>query len=105
MRTRIKTWNSTLIEHAQKFSEKHDDVRVRIYDAAAVFTRALDDPKKYGFKDCTSKFMLSDAEEESCIWYDDLHPTSAMHKILAADLAKFLTEEEFLERSETGAEP
>jgi phospholipase/lecithinase/hemolysin len=102
---RIKAWNSNLIEYAQKFSEKHGDVRVRIYDAAALFTRVLDDPKKYGFKDSTSKFMLSDAEEESCIWYDDLHPTSAMHKILAADLARFLTEEEFPERSEKGAEP
>ena len=92
MRMRIKTWNSTLIEYSQKFSEKHDDVQVRIYDVAAVLTRVLDDPEKYGFKDSTSKFMLSDAEEESCIWYDDLHPTSAIHKILAADLAKFLTE-------------
>ena len=102
---RIKAWNSNLIEYAQKFCEKHDDVRVRIYDAAAVFTRVLDDPKKYGFKDSTSKFMLSDAEEEDCIWYDGFHPTSGMHKILAADLAKFLTEEELLERPEETAEP
>ena len=34
--------------------------------------------------------MLSKAREEECIWYDHIHPTRAMHRIVAEDLYKEL---------------
>ena len=49
----------------------------------------LDNPKKYGFRNGTST-----GDSKECVWQDILHPTSAMHKVIAADVAKFLTDEE-----------
>lgn len=93
LRARINAWNQILIETAENFREKYTDVQVRIFDFSAPFMKVLDDPKKYGFKDNTTMFIRSMAEMEECIWYDELHPTTGMHKIVAAELAKFLTEE------------
>ena len=36
------------------------------------------------------KFMMSLAREEECIWYDELHPTSAFYKVLTEDLYEVL---------------
>ena len=33
-------------------------------------------------------------DEEKCVWQDMLHPTCAMHRVIAADVARFLTDEE-----------
>lgn len=90
---RIETWNLALTESTNEFQRKHNDVRVKVYDAARLFNAVLDEPKNYGFQDSSTKFLMSNAKEEECIWYDGLHPTSALYKVLAADLAKFLTEE------------
>jgi hypothetical protein len=35
--------------------------------------------------------MMSEAREEECIWYDQLHPTSGLYKVLAEDLYEVLT--------------
>ena len=36
------------------------------------------------------KFMMSMAREEECIWYDALHPTSTLYKVLTEDLYEVL---------------
>lgn len=77
------------MEFVNGFQQNHQDVSVRVYDAAGLFAEVLDNPIEYGFKD-----SISAGDSEDCIWFDYLHPTSAMHKILAADVAKFLTVEE-----------
>jgi len=41
---RVQTWNTSLLDESRKFREKHPDVKVKIYDAWAVFTRVLDEP-------------------------------------------------------------
>jgi phospholipase/lecithinase/hemolysin len=89
LRSRINEWNTSLVEFANKFRNSHDDVDVAIYDAAGLFNEVLDNPTKYGFKNGTS---MGDSKEN--VWQDILHPTSAMHKVIAADVAKFLTNEE-----------
>jgi len=91
LRTRVQTWNSKLHEHAQTFRDDHPDANVRVFDAGGVFAKVLDSPKEYGFKDSLTQYMLSEAVEEECIWYDELHPTSKMYKIVAGELAEFLT--------------
>jgi phospholipase/lecithinase/hemolysin len=48
------------------------------------FNRILDDPTAHGFE--TSDPTTSGGG----IWFDALHPTSAVHKILAEDIGKFL---------------
>jgi len=68
-------------------SRKHTlDVVIGVYDAAALFNDALDNPKKYGFKN-----GISQGDSRECIWRDSLHPTMAMHKVVAADVIRFLT--------------
>jgi phospholipase/lecithinase/hemolysin len=49
----------------------------------------LDNPTKYGFRNGTSR-----GDSKKCVWQDILHPTTAMHMVIAADVAKFLTHEE-----------
>jgi phospholipase/lecithinase/hemolysin len=84
---RIDEWNAKLPELAEVFKRAHPGVAIAIYNAHALFTKVLDKPDEYGFKDA---FSIGDSDDK-CIWKDELHPTSAMHKVLAADIAEFLT--------------
>jgi hypothetical protein len=54
-----------------------------IYSSYDTFTRVLCDPISHGF-------IFEDVTKEGGIWYDHLHPTSAMHDIIAKDIAQFL---------------
>jgi phospholipase/lecithinase/hemolysin len=57
-----------------------------IYSSYDTFTRVLRDPVSHGF-------AAEDATKEGGgIWYDHLHPTSAMHDVVARDIARFLGE-------------
>lgn len=51
-----------------------------LYDSWSFMTKVLETPAQYGFKNET-------CIGEGCIWWDDEHPTSAFHNLLAADLA------------------
>ena len=68
------------------FKEKHDDIFLEIYDTATIFNAVQGDIEKYD---------LVDTDDESTdlghrIWYDGFHASTAMHKILASDVALFL---------------
>jgi hypothetical protein len=82
---RIAQWNSALPHFVNGFLSNHSDIAVAVYDAHKLFTEVLDNPTKYGFRDAISQCHKSD-----CIWADDIHSTFATHKIVAADLARFL---------------
>lgn len=90
IRLKIQTWNNTLISKSQKFHSTHPDVHIKIYDSFALFNRVIDEPWTYGFKSPNKKFMGSEAREEDCIWYDALHPTTALYKVLTEDLYEVL---------------
>jgi lysophospholipase L1-like esterase len=87
LNSNIVGWNTKLAEHVKTFKMKHPDITIGIYDAHALFTKVLDNPQEYGFQDA-----YSSGDSDKYIWKDQLHPTSAMHKVIAADVAKFLTE-------------
>ena len=78
-----------MVEFANEFRKSHDDADVAIYDAAGLFNEVLNNPTKYGFINGTST-----GDSKKCVWEDMLHPTTAMHEVIAADVAKFLTDEE-----------
>ena len=69
----------------RKMLDHTDLVAAVVYDTHALFTEVLNEPGKWGFKD-----NLSKCHDWDCIWDDDLHPTFAMHKVVAKDLAAFL---------------
>ena len=58
-----------------------------VYSSYDTFTRVLDDPELHGFtpEDVSKK--------GGAIWRDDLHPTSAMHAIIANDMAQLLNKQ------------
>jgi phospholipase/lecithinase/hemolysin len=58
---------------------------MRIYDSWSFFTTILDNPQEYGFVDSTCI-----GHEQGCLWWDDFHPVSAFHNLLAADVGRFL---------------
>jgi phospholipase/lecithinase/hemolysin len=87
LRSQIGDWNVALAELATRFRQFHTDVDVLVYDVAALFAEVLDHPTKYGFRNASSY------GGEDCVWLDILHPTSAMHKVIAADVARFLSVE------------
>lgn len=83
--SRIANWNTQLQAFALGLDRRyHGSVSVSVYDVAALFTKVLDNPIGYGFKDATSMC------EHQCIWYDDLHPTCNLHKIVAQRFGDFL---------------
>jgi len=81
-----KDWNKALAETVRQFANAHypEEITAMIYSSYDTFTRVLDDPISYGF-------TFEDVRKEGGgIWYDNLHPTSRMHDIIAADMAQFL---------------
>ena len=81
-----KDWNKALSKTVRQFANTHypEEITAMIYSSYDTFTRVLDDPISYGF-------TFEDVRKEGGgIWYDNLHPTSRMHDIIAADMAQFL---------------
>ncbi|EMD32722.1 hypothetical protein CERSUDRAFT_99099 [Gelatoporia subvermispora B] len=77
-------WNKHLREAVEAFSAAHPDAWAVVFSSWDTISRVLDDPVEHGF-----------SEEDVClaggaIWYDYLHPTSAVHDLIAWDLAAFL---------------
>jgi phospholipase/lecithinase/hemolysin len=80
-------WNTKLKEYVFAFHKRHWDAHVVVYDASALFDKVIEEPKKYGFEDPMAK-----CRRRECIWSDGFHITTAMHKVVAEDLAGFLSD-------------
>ena len=81
----VADWNFNLPQVVDHWKRKHRDVRTAAYDTTYVFAEALDDPTRHGFRNATE--VCGDG---GCIWNDDLHPSFALHRLLAARLASWL---------------
>ncbi|KAI0669360.1 hypothetical protein C8Q78DRAFT_1070881 [Trametes maxima] len=81
----ITTWNSTLLEAAEKFSADHADATVLVWSSWKLFTELLASPQSYGFGEGEA------AKEEGDIFMDGLHPTSQVHRLVAEQLLDFLS--------------
>ncbi len=82
--TSYETWNTRLLMSTREFGAAHPDATIMICSAKAVFNAILDFPEDYGFQASDSRAASGG------IWYDHLHPTSAMHEHVASHLADFL---------------
>jgi len=80
-----KDWNKYLAETVHQFANDNlEEITAMTYSSYDTFTHVLDDPISY-------RFMSEDVRKEAGgIWYDDLHPTSRMHNVIAADIVQFL---------------
>ena len=84
----FKTWNEQLGKYVRVFANSHpNEITAMIYSSHGTFTRVLDAPESHGF-------ALEDTDKKGGgIWRDDLHPTSAMHNIIAKDIARLLEDQ------------
>ncbi|KAA1471102.1 hypothetical protein DENSPDRAFT_837027 [Dentipellis sp. KUC8613] len=82
--TIYEIWNMTLNRRAEAFVSSHPDATVMVFSAWDTFTHVLDDPSVCGFAPDSGRKAGGD------IWFDHLHPTSAMHRILADNIFQFL---------------
>nr|AFT91369.1 hypothetical protein [Aspergillus rugulosus] len=81
----IKEFNRHLLNAVEQWQLANPDSTMATYDAWSFFTQILDSPQGYGFVD--SKCI---GARKRCVWWDDFHPVSALHRLLAADIGKFL---------------
>ncbi|KDQ09428.1 carbohydrate esterase family 16 protein [Botryobasidium botryosum FD-172 SS1] len=80
----FEAWNASLAAHIEEFATDYPDTSVFLFKAWDTFTRVLDDPVAHGFKTGDTR------RKGGGIWVDQLHPTSAMHEVVAQDMAIFL---------------
>ncbi|KAL4885403.1 hypothetical protein BJY04DRAFT_214201 [Aspergillus karnatakaensis] len=81
----IDAYNRKLLIALVDWQTHQTDVTVRGYDAWTFMTNVLDRPREYGFFSGTCM-------GEGCVWWDDYHPRSAFHELLAEDVALLLRE-------------
>jgi phospholipase/lecithinase/hemolysin len=80
-------WNRLLGKAIDAFELKHPYSTAFEFSSHDTFTRILDDPVKFGFKE------EDESAEGGGIWVDHLHPTSAIHAIVAEEIEAFLREQ------------
>ncbi|KAG9021130.1 hypothetical protein FS837_007551 [Tulasnella sp. UAMH 9824] len=85
---RCRIWNETLTSRAQNdFAQAHPDASIFVFDARSVFEQMLADPAKYGF---SAKAGRGYDQE---MYWDAIHPMTAVHRIVAKAVADFLAGE------------
>ncbi|KAH8116773.1 hypothetical protein DFH11DRAFT_1505240 [Phellopilus nigrolimitatus] len=77
-------WNAALRSRAKNFQSAHPDCTTLIFSAHETFTRLCTDPEAFGFQKTDVK------QPSGAMWVDYLHPTSAVHKVVANDIEIFL---------------
>ena len=86
---RIIQWNAELTSLTNTFRNTHKDARVGLFSTGVSWEKMLENPKNYGFTD-----DISACASRECMWNTDvtppIHPTFAVHNVLAEDLARFL---------------
>ena len=87
-------WNRHLHEEAKTFSATFPDTTVLLFSSWAVFERIDKEPGRYGFPKTATRKM------GDVIWWDHIHPTSAVHRIICDEFKKFLEEFPAFEHTE-----
>ena len=103
----VSDWNKRLHALATSFSLAHPDATVFHFDAHALFNQVIDDPNaypqtqvyKHTADNCEEYHSASQKDDwneicgielERYLWHDALHPTTAVHDAMAAQVAQML---------------
>ncbi|KAG8902105.1 hypothetical protein FRB99_004832 [Tulasnella sp. 403] len=81
---RCTDWNSALSRHVDAFASSHNDAAVVIFDIHALVTRIMGNPTQYGFPADAGRM------HDGAVYTDAVHPTAAVHEIIASKIADFL---------------
>lgn len=84
---KVKMWNKAVGSWTADFEDDHPTTIMLFFSTWMLFTKIYDDPTAYGF-------AAADVDQAfgGKIWMDGLHPTSAVHKILADNVHDMLKE-------------
>ncbi|KAG8893344.1 hypothetical protein FRB99_001986, partial [Tulasnella sp. 403] len=75
-------WNALLPHSIREFTSAHPDATAFTLDAHALFTDILGGPERYGFPKEAGR------ERDGVVYVDHVHPTSAVHAIVAREVVK-----------------
>ena len=104
--TKTIEYNAGLSTLLSSLSAIYPNATIKLFDTNALFTKILANPSDYGFingrdaclispseaySDITS--MNADCNGENYVFWDSLHPTTAIHKILGNAFADFILSE------------
>ena len=81
-------WKADLQQHIDEFVAAKGDVSAFVFDIHGITSRILADPVKFGFPSGSGHM------HDGVTFVDNIHPTSAVHKILARELATLLAGED-----------
>lgn len=83
---KIKSWNQTLWDLSERVERNHSGTSVFVFPTWDLFTDMFDNPEKYGFssEDVNRGYG-------GRMWVDGLHPTSAVHKVIASQVVDLLS--------------
>lgn len=79
----VHNFNRQLAKAAQDWRRFLGSASIQFYDCWTFMTDILDNHEKYGFDS-------NDCRGQGCIWWDEYHPSSRFHRLLAADLQEKL---------------
>jgi phospholipase/lecithinase/hemolysin len=80
----VMTYNSLLVEGFTNFKAANPDSVAWLLDTTPIFDQAISNPTAYGAPDAT----CYSSNGISCLWWNDLHPGQAIHKLVAAAVAR-----------------
>ncbi|KAH6886278.1 hypothetical protein B0T10DRAFT_607976 [Thelonectria olida] len=87
----VEIWNGLLREKLQAFKKAHKDVAGQIVDTSSTFWAGLRDPQAFGAHDTVCKSH----DGLSCLWWDGGHPATKIERLVAAEVSKTLSMDEF----------
>jgi phospholipase/lecithinase/hemolysin len=76
MKDRCQTWNDLLASRVREFAQGSSKANALLFSANKWLSGFLDDPQAYGFS------TEDVSKEDGTIWTDNLHLTSAVHRLL-----------------------
>jgi len=77
-------WNNLFTTNIETFAASHPDASVFLFSTWDSFNRALDNPAAHGLD------PLEVRKAFGKVWVDQLHPGTALHRVLARDMTRFL---------------
>jgi len=92
---RYDTWNEQLLEQAETFANSASKTSVFVVSAHYIISDILDHPEQFGFSNSSRDEGLEepfddDDGEARDIWGDDIHLSSAAHRVFARRLLKLI---------------
>lgn len=81
--TAINQYSAAVQKGVNNFKAKNAGVRAYVFNTTQPFNTVLDNPKAYGAQDATCYSTTG----TQCLWFNDYHPGTAIHKKVAAGVA------------------